>query len=88
MTNMCIIFVIFSEYINIMESKEDRFKRLANARVNNAIKQLDLIGNLSNSSSYGYSDDEVRKIMSTLNQKVKEISFKFQESLKKEKFKL
>jgi hypothetical protein len=26
--------------------------------------------------------------MSTLNQKVKEISFKFQESLKKEKFKL
>jgi len=88
MTNMCIMFVIFNEYINIMESKEDRFKRLANARVNNAIKQLDLIGNLSNSSSYGYSDDEVRKIMSTLNQKVKEISFKFQESLKKEKFKL
>ena len=71
-----------------METKEDKFKRLANARVNNAIKQLDLIGNLSNSSSYDYTDDEVRKIMGTLNQKVKEISFKFQESLKKEKFKL
>jgi hypothetical protein len=71
-----------------METKEDKFKRLANARVNNAIKQLELIGNLSNSSSYGYTDDEVRKVMSTLNQKVKEISFKFQESLKKEKFKL
>jgi len=78
----------FTKYINIMESKEDKFKRLANARVNNTIKQLELIGNLSNSSSYGYTDDEVRKIMSTLNQKVKEISFKFQESLKKEKFKL
>ena len=85
---MCIIFTIFNKYINIMESKEEKFKRLANARVNNAIKQLDLIGNLSNSSSYNYSDDEVRRIMSTLNQKVKEISFKFQESLKKEKFKL
>jgi hypothetical protein len=71
-----------------METKEDKFKRLANARVNNAIKQLELIGNLSNSSSYDYTDDEVRKIMGTLNQKVKEISFKFQESLKKEKFKL
>jgi len=71
-----------------MESKEDKFKRLANARVNNAIKQLELIGNLSNSASYDYTDDEVRKIMGTLNQKVKEISFKFQESLKKEKFKL
>ena len=85
---MCIIFKIFNKYINIMESKEDKFKRLANARVNNAIKQLDLIGNLSNSASYDYSDDEVKKIISTLNQKVKEVSFKFQESLKKEKFKL
>lgn len=88
MSNMCIILNIFNKYINIMESKEDKFKRLANARVNNAIKQLELIGNLSNSSSYEYTDDEVRKIMNTLNQKVKEISFKFQESLKKEKFKL
>ncbi len=79
---------IFNKHINIMETKEDKFKRLANARVNNAIKQLELIGNLSNSSSYDYTDDEVRKIMGTLNQKVKEISFKFQESLKKEKFKL
>lgn len=86
--NICIICYIFNKYKYIMESKEDKFKRLANARVNNAIKQLDLIGNLSNSSSYDYTDDEVRKIMSTLNQKVKEVSFKFQESLKKEKFKL
>jgi len=82
------MFSRFTIYWNMMESKEDKFKRLANARVNNTIKQLDLIGNLSNSSSYDYSDDEVRKIVSTLNQKVKEVSFKFQESLKKEKFKL
>ncbi|MBT4208268.1 hypothetical protein HOE22_07980 [Candidatus Woesearchaeota archaeon] len=71
-----------------MESKEDKFKRLANARVNSAIKQLDLIGNLSNSASYNYTDEDVRKILGTLNQKVKEVSFKFQEILKKEKFKL
>ena len=62
---MCIIFTIFNKYINIMESKEEKFKRLANARVNNAIKQLELIGNLSNSASYDYTDDEVRKIMVT-----------------------
>ena len=71
-----------------MESKEDKFKRLANARVNSAIKQLDPIGNLSNSASYNYTDEDVRKILGTLNQKVKEVSFKFQEILKKEKFKL
>ena len=71
-----------------MESKEDKFKRLANTRVNNAIKQLDLIGNLSNLSSYSYTDNEVKKIMSTLSQKMKEISFKFQKNLKKDSFKL
>ncbi|MBL7003935.1 MAG: hypothetical protein ISR69_07915 [Gammaproteobacteria bacterium] len=71
-----------------MESKEDKFKRLANSRVNNAIKQLDLIGNLSNLASYDYSDDEVRKIMGTLSQKIKEINFKFQKNLKKDSFRL
>jgi len=86
--NICIILFLFIKYFNIMELKGDKFKRLANARVNNAIKQLDLIGNLSNISTYSYSDEEARKILSTLNQKIKEISFKFQESLKKEKFKL
>ena len=67
-----------------METKEDKFKRLANARVNNAIKQLELIGNLSNSSSYDYTDDEVRKIMGTLNQKVKEIRNNNQQALDKQ----
>jgi hypothetical protein len=76
------------EYIIVMESKKDKFKRLANARVNNTMKQLDLIGNLSNSTSYNYTDEDVKKILSTLNQKVKEVGFKFQESLKKEKFEL
>lgn len=71
-----------------MESKEDKFKRLANARVNNAIKQMDLIGNLSNPATYSYSDDEVKKIINILNQKVREVGFRFQECLKTEKFKL
>jgi len=85
---MCIIFTIFNKYINIMESKEEKFKRLANARVNNAIKQLELIGNLSNSASYDYTDDEVRKIMGTLNQKVKEVNLRFTKNSKKKVFKL
>jgi hypothetical protein len=71
-----------------MESKEEKFKRLANARVNNAIKQLELIGNLSNSASYDYTDDEVRKIMGTLNQKVKEVNLRFTKNSKKKVFKL
>lgn len=50
-----------------MESRKEKFKRLANIRVNNALKQIDLIGNLSNKSTYEYSEEEIRKIFSELD---------------------
>jgi len=71
-----------------METKEDKFNRLANTRVNSAIKQLDLIGNLSNPSSYSYTEEEVKKIINTLNKKIKEVSLRFTKSSKKKAFKL
>ena len=43
------------------ESKHDKFKRLATPRVTNAIKKIELIGNLS-SSGYEYTPEEVEKI--------------------------
>ncbi len=62
-----------------MESKRDKFKRLANIRVNNTLKVLDLIGNLSNSSNYDYSDEEIRKIFNSINSKIKDVQSKFKE---------
>jgi len=47
------------------ESKHDKFKRLATARVTNAIKKIEMIGNLS-SSSYECSAEEVEKIFLNL----------------------
>lgn len=47
------------------ETKEDKFTRLANMRVNKAIKSVSLIGNLS-SGQYGYTDDDVQKIEAAL----------------------
>jgi len=63
----------------IMESKRDKFKRLANIRVNNTLKDLDLIGNLSNSSNYDYSEEEVKKIFSAINSRIKDVQNKFKE---------
>lgn len=60
-----------------METKNEKFKRLANVRVNNALKNLDLIGNLSNTNNYDYSREEVRKIFNTLSAKIKDIQRKF-----------
>ncbi len=57
----------------------DRFVDLANKRVNNAIKVIRLIGNLSNKSNYSYTEDDVRKIFSALQREVKEARRRFQE---------
>jgi hypothetical protein len=49
------------------ESKNDKFKRIATKRVQNAISKIECIGNLS-SSAYEYSQEEVDKIFSSLQQ--------------------
>ena len=48
------------------EPKNERFIRLAEARVNKIIKMVRLLGNLSWSSNYEYNTDQVSKIFRTL----------------------
>jgi len=74
---LCIIIYIINIFTRGMETKNDKFKRLANVRVNNTLKNLELIGNLANSNNYDYSSDEVKKIFNTLNNKLKDIHHKF-----------
>lgn len=47
-------------------NKRANFVRLAEARVNKALKDIQLIGNLSNRSAYEFDDSDVRKIFETL----------------------
>lgn len=49
-----------------MSAKRQKFVELAEARVNRAIKDLQLIGNLSNRAAYESTDEDIRKIFSTL----------------------
>jgi hypothetical protein len=51
-------------------SKRDKFVELATNRVNRTIKDLKLIGNLSNKSAYEYSDEDVKKIAKTLQREL------------------
>ncbi|MDC9721382.1 MAG: hypothetical protein PSN34_01240 [Urechidicola sp.] len=71
-----------------MENKKQKFERLANARVNKALKQLDLISNLSNKNAYDYSENEVNQIIVVLDKKVKELKTKFLQGLSNKQFKL
>lgn len=49
-----------------MRDKREKFVQLAEARVNKTLKDLQLIGNLSNRSAYEFTDADVRKIFSAL----------------------
>jgi hypothetical protein len=57
--------------------KEETFKRLANARVNKALNDLRLVGNLSNRSNYDYTSDEVEAIISALKAGVADCKKRF-----------
>ncbi|HTL69981.1 MAG TPA: hypothetical protein VL404_01700 [Candidatus Eisenbacteria bacterium] len=67
------------------ESKADKFKRLAESRVNNAIAKISLIGNLA-SSDYEFTKDQVDKILAGLRQSVDEVEKKFQKGLNRQGF--
>lgn len=70
--------------------KAEKFKNLAEKRVNNAIKQIRLIGNLSNTNSYEYTDEQVRKVFKTLDHELAVARKRFQdtESIASDRFEL
>jgi hypothetical protein len=57
--------------------KREKFVSLANKRVNRAIKDLRLIGNLSNRSAYTYADDDIRKIVRALQRELDSVKARF-----------
>lgn len=59
------------------ETRRDKFKRLAEARTNKVIDMVELIGNLSNKSSYDYKEEDVAAIFSAIEKAVAESKRKF-----------
>jgi len=66
-----------------VETKHDKFKRLATPRVTNALKKIELIGNLA-SSSYEYTPEEVEKIFAALLQTLDSTKARFAKGKKEE----
>jgi len=59
----------------------EKFVELAEKRVNKAIKDLLLIGNLSNRSNYKYGDEDVRQMFGALERELKHARERFQTQL-------
>jgi|TARA_B100000787_G_C16092679_1_gene249691 hypothetical protein len=62
-----------------MEQKSNRstFVKLAENRVSRALKDIQLIGNLSNKSNYSYTDEDVKKIHTALRSAIIEMKARF-----------
>lgn len=70
-----------------VESKSQRFRRVAVKRTNDILDKIRILGNCSNKSTYEYSEDEINKIFSEIEKHLKLAKSKFL-SEKKERFEL
>ncbi|MEK7565374.1 MAG: hypothetical protein AAB394_03795 [Patescibacteria group bacterium] len=59
------------------EQKIERFKRLGVQRTNTVLLRLKVLGNCSNRSAYDYTEEEVNKIFSEIERRVRETKAKF-----------
>ena len=75
--------------IKMSDSKEERFRRLAEQRVNGILDKLRLLGQLANRRNYSYEQDQVDTIFRAINREVKSAKAKFgQDSVSTKKFRL
>ncbi len=65
--------------------KKAKFKKYANLRLKNAIKAIELLGNLSNRNSYEFSEDDSKKIHSELKKACDATKARFESSIKNAK---
>jgi len=63
--------------MNQTKSRE-RFVSLAEKRVARTIKDIRLIGNLSNRTNYTYTNDDVKKIVSALSAELANMKKRFE----------
>lgn len=72
-----------------MNSKRrENFRRIASARTNEVLARLRILGNCANRSSYDYTEEEINKIFSEVEKKIKEVKAKFTFPNRDSKFKL
>ncbi len=62
---------------NSEETRSERFRRVATRRTNNILRQIQVLGNCSNKSSYSYTEEDIRKIFSAIEGELRTVRAKF-----------
>lgn len=65
------------------ESKQNRFRRVAEGRVNKIIKMVRLLGNCSNPAVYAFTQEQVQQIFATLQDELSRAQKRYVQSYKK-----
>lgn len=60
-----------------MSAKREKFIRLAEGRVTRAIDAIRVIGNLSNTSNYEYTEEDTKKIIAVLQSEINDLKGQF-----------
>ncbi len=60
-----------------METKRERFVRLAEARTNKILEMIRLLGNCSSKANYEYTEEDVKKIFGALEKELKNTKNRF-----------
>ena len=66
-------------------TKQENFKRIATNRVNKIIDLISKLQNLSNSSFYEYTDEQINQIFSTIQKELDKQKQEFKKDSKKGK---
>ena len=70
------------------ETKRDRFRRLAQARTNQVIKRLKILGNCADRSRYEYAKEDVERIFLAVDRRLNKTKARFDLPIDREEFKL
>ena len=66
------------------EDDRKKFTELASKRVNRTLKDIQLIGNLSNRSNYDYTDQDVSKIFKALQDELSACRKRFEQASRRQ----
>ena len=67
-----------------LETKDQRFKRLAKKRGERLINDIRVLGNLSNINNYQYSDEDVNKLFNAIESELRTQKARFKSTKKRE----
>ena len=62
---------------NSEETRKERFRRVATRRTNDILNRIRVLGNCSNKSSYSYTDEDIKKIFSTIEGELRSVKTRF-----------